>query len=346
MGRIPNYFENSKGSKFSAKNEEQKKTINEALHILSKLGIPLNDKTPRDRERMALAFLAVLDVKTSRDWPSVKDKNDGRSLKTRDIISYINDNFEEKISSGSYDDIRRKDLKHPVMAEIVVHTRPGSARNDPNRGYALNPEYSRLMKSFDSDRLDTWEKEADQFLSGRTTLSKELSAERDIEQIAITIPSGKKLLFSPGEHNKLIKDIIEKFLPRFGFGAEVLYVGDAAKKLTHVEKDILEELKFFELSHGELPDVVAYSRDRNWLFLIEAVYTSNPISPERHFLLQRLTSACKADVVFVSAFPNREIFRKFSIDISWETEVWIADSPDHMVHYNGPKFLGPYSRKR
>lgn len=346
MAGIPNYFENSKGSKFLTKNEEQKKVINESLHILIKLGIPLNDKTPRDRERMALTFLAVLDVKTSRDWPSVKDKNDGRSLKTRDIISYINDNFGEEISSGSYDDIRRKDLKHPVMAEIVIHTKPGSARNDPSRGYALNPEYSEIIRSFSSNKLDTWEEKVNHFLSGKKTLSEKLMPDRHVEQIPITIPSGKKLLFSPGEHNHLIKDIIEIFLPRFGYGAEVLYVGDAAKKLVHMEKDILKELNFFELFHGELPDVVAYSRQKNWLFLIEAVYTSNPISPERHCLLKGLTSTCSTDIIFVSAFHNRETFRKFSADISWETEVWIVDSPDHMIHYNGPKFLGPYPRKR
>ncbi len=29
------------------------------------------------------------------------------------------------------------------------------------------------------------------------------------------------------------------------------------------------------------------------------------------------------------------------LDVAWETEVWIADNPDHLVHFNGHKFLGP-----
>jgi len=29
-------------------------------------------------------------------------------------------------------------------------------------------------------------------------------------------------------------------------------------------------------------------------------------------------------------------------DISWETEVWVAESPTHLIHFNGERFLGPY----
>ena len=34
--------------------------------------------------------------------------------------------------------------------------------------------------------------------------------------------------------------------------------------------------------------------------------------------------------------------QRFHSAIAWETEVWIADEPDHMIHYNGERFLGPY----
>ena len=33
---------------------------------------------------------------------------------------------------------------------------------------------------------------------------------------------------------------------------------------------------------------------------------------------------------------------KYLDDISWETEVWIAETPSHMIHFNGERFLGPY----
>ncbi len=28
--------------------------------------------------------------------------------------------------------------------------------------------------------------------------------------------------------------------------------------------------------------------------------------------------------------------------IAWESEVWIAEEPMHMIHFNGERFLGPY----
>jgi hypothetical protein len=29
-------------------------------------------------------------------------------------------------------------------------------------------------------------------------------------------------------------------------------------------------------------------------------------------------------------------------EIAWETEVWVADAPSHLIHFNGERFLGPY----
>ena len=139
--------------------------------------------------------------------------------------------------------------------------------------------------------------------------------------------------------------VIEEFLPRYGYGAEVLYVGDASNKFLLRDEARLKDLDFFELSHGELPDIVAYSTARRWLYLIEAVHSSGPVSPIRHLELSRLTSRCKADIVYVTAFLNRDTFRRFAADISWETEVWIADAPDHLVHFNGDSFMGAHNPK-
>jgi BsuBI/PstI restriction endonuclease domain len=33
-------------------------------------------------------------------------------------------------------------------------------------------------------------------------------------------------------------------------------------------------------------------------------------------------------------------------EISWETEVWVADSPAHLIHFNGERFLGPYPESK
>ncbi len=179
-------------------------------------------------------------------------------------------------------------------------------------------------------------------MKNRPSLARRLAQEREMEKVPVKLTDGRVLRFSPGRHNELQKAVIEQFLPRFAPGARVLYVGDSADKYLVKDSEKLKELHFFELSHGELPDVVAHMEDRNWLFLIEAVYSSGPVSSVRLLELKELVKDCTASVVYVTAFLDSETFRKFSSQIAWETEAWIADRPDHMVHFNGSKFLGPY----
>ena len=332
------YISPDKSKTFKEKTKQVQELINNTLYILDCFGIPL-DTTPRRLERMAISFLACGDVKTISDLKSIKDLNDNFSLKTRDVIDYVNKNFKEKISSGSYDDIRRKDLKLLTVAGVVLRSSPNSATNDSTRGYSINPLYADLVKNYGTKG---WEQKVKDKLKGVEPLNQKLKRERELKKVKVTLPSGGKIQFSAGEHNDLQKAIIEDFLPRYGFGAQVLYVGDTSDKYLHLEETKLKELKFFEISHEELPDVIAYSKDKNWLYLIEAVHSSGPISEIRLLQLEKLTENCTADIVYVTAFLNRPKFRKFMTEIAWETEVWIADNPDHMVHFNGDKFLGPY----
>ncbi|NEQ81667.1 MAG: restriction endonuclease [Moorea sp. SIO2I5] len=336
MSKLPQFIPKSK------KSQQLKQLINEALYIISKLGVPLEGLSQRCLERIAMAFLAVANVKSSSDWANVKGYDGSHSLRTREIINYWNSHFYENISDSSYDDIRRKDLKLLVLSGIIISSagNPNAARNDSRRSFALSTEYAPLIKGF---KVNSWETDIEDFLANKVTLKEKLSSKRNVTLIPISFPSGRRYEFSPGKHNQLQKAVIEEFLPRYGYGAEVLYIGDTANKFLHLEKERLEELNFFELSHGELPDIVAYSKQKNWLYLIEAVYSSGAISPVRLLELKKLTEQCTVDSIFVTAFLDRNTFRQFAPDIAWETEVWIADAPDHLIHFNGDKFLGPYS---
>jgi type II restriction enzyme len=332
------YISRDKSKSFDQKTTKVQKLINTTLYILDTFGIPML-ATPRRLERMAIAFLASGDIKLIEDFKCIKDANSGYALKTREIIEFVNKHFKENISSGSYDDIRRKDLKLLTVAEVVLQSSPNSATNDSTRGYTINPVYASLIQNFGSK---DWEKQVAAELKNVEPLSKKLKREREMAKVNVTLPLGGELSFSAGEHNDLQKAIIEDFLPRYGHGAEVLYVGDTSDKYLFLEKEKLEELNFFEISHEELPDVIAYSKRKNWLYLIEAVHSSGPISELRLIQLQKLTKECKVDIVYVTAFLDRPKFRQFMTDVAWETEVWIADNPDHLVHFNGDKFLGPY----
>jgi type II restriction enzyme len=320
----------------SVKSTQAQKMINEALDILESVGIPLDTKTERGMERMAVCFLAVASV--TNDWSKASCDH---SYKTREIISIINTHFEENISSGSYDDIRRKDLKLLVLSGLVVNSgdKQSSATNDPTRGYTLQEDFCHLITCYGTN---DWEQKLIVFMRGHNTLSDILARKRNIEWVPVQLPNGTQLSFSSGKHNLLQKEIIENFLPRFGKGCSVLYIGDTANKLLHTDKQALNELGFFELSHDELPDIIAYNSANNWLFLVEAVHSTGPMSEIRVHELKNLLSNCTADLIFITAFLKREDFRKWSTDIAWETEVWIADNPDHLIHFDGDKFLGPY----
>lgn len=306
------------------------------LDILEKAGIPLAGKTDRRLERMAEACLAVGGIRTSLAEAASADE--GVFLKTRDIISFMNQHYGEEISPGSYDDIRRKDLILPVEAGLVLNSSAigKQTTNNPTRGYAFSPHFARLLKAYGQP---VWDEEWERFQSETKRLRDELERKRQLERIPVRLPSGETLALSAGEHNELQRQIIESFLPLFGFGAQVLYVGDTTDKFLYRADDALQRLGFFTLEHDELPDVVAYSEGKNLLYLVEAVHSAGPMDEIRVRRLKRQLAGCRAGIVFVTAFLTRKEFRRWAADIAWETEVWIADSPEHLIHFNGYKFL-------
>lgn len=323
----------------SKKPQNVVRIINQALDILYSVGIPLNGKTERSLERMGMAFLAVAGV--TSDWGDAKGVAENRHLKTREIISFINSHFFESISPGSYDDIRRKDLIYLVVADLIINSgdNPGRATNDPTRGNALDPEFKKLIVKYNTPE---WDSELALFNRNREKLSEILARKRSLDKIPVALPGNKSISLSLGLHNVLQKEIIEQFLPRYGQDCVVLYIGDTSDKKLHLAEAELKKLNFFELSHDELPDIIAYNKKKGWLYLIEAVHSSGPMSELRVLELKKLLKECSAELIFVTAFLSRDIFRKWVNQIAWETEVWVADNPDHMIHFNGHKFLGPF----
>jgi hypothetical protein len=289
-------------AQFREKPTHEQRLINEALDLLTAFGVPLDDTAVRLRERIALAVLAASDVKRSSDWRTAKSRANGWGLTTREIINYCNENFGgEDISSGSYDDVRRKHLIRAFEAGVIVPTTPDSSRNDPTRRWVLSDEFAPAVRAYGTPRFAA---ALDRVMAGRTTLAA-----------------------------------------RFGRGAQVLYVGDAEKRDLYKDEQGLRDIGFFELDHAELPDVVAYSRSAGWLFVIEAVHSSGPISHIRVARLIELLKDSPAGIVFVTAFADRATFRKCVPEIAWETEVWISSDPDHLIHFNGDRFLGPHAQQ-
>lgn len=333
-----------KGKKaFQEKKPAIQKLIREALFIVDQLGIPLEGLTGRDKEKIAMALLAAGDVKSSKDWSKIKTANSGYSITTKECIEFYNQNLEENMSKGSYDYVLRDGLKRLLIGGIVERSKPESNLSDATRGYRVSVEYGRIISKFGQK---DWEKQVEIFNKTHKSYQERMDQTRDLPKISVTLSDGTEFHLKDGEHNMIQQQVITEFLPRFGFGAMLLYCGDSDNKYGVVnEKKKLEELGIRDLSQGKLPDIVAYSQEKDWIYLIEAYHTSNPITSERKFELEQMLGEAVEKCVFVTAFENSDAYRSCTEELAWETEVWIVTDPDHMIHRNGKRFMGPYEKE-
>lgn len=319
--------------------------VEDVLRILEAIGFPLNDFTERRQRRLAEVLLAVAKLGPKDAWSGVAvwQKDGDWCPRSRDIIAFLNKNYGEKIADASYDDIRRKNLEFLIPAGLVVGNpgRPEAAHHDAWRGYAINPAARDLFVLFGRP---AWKGAIEKFRKQHKPLSELLERKREQRMMPVQLPEGAAIELSKGVHNEIQKAVVEQFLPRFVPGAQVLYIGDFENKMIFSKPEKLKELQFFEVGPTRLPDIIAYDPKRNWLFLIEAVHSSNPVSKLRHLQLEKLAAKCTVGVVYVSAFKDRRALAKWLPEISWETEVWLAESPDHMIHFNGDRFLGPHKK--
>lgn len=326
---------------FNTKSIEVQKTIREALFIMKALGIPIEDYTPRKQEKAAMALCAVGCVKKSSDWKKIKDENDGYSITTKEIIEFYNSYFQDRVSVGSYDYVLRDDLKQLLIAEVVKKSKPGANLSNPTRGYCINTEYSKIIKNYGQK---DWFEQVKNFNKMRPSYQERLEQDRDIRKIPVTLPDGTTLQLKDGDHNTIQKLVIEEFLGYYGYGAKVLYIADSDKKFGGIfDEKYLKQLGFLDLKQNKLPDIVAYSQEKDWIYMIEAYHTSNPITSERKYELVQLMGEAAHKAIFVTAFENNKGYRSCPEELAWETEVWIATDPKHMIHRNGSRFMGPYN---
>ncbi|MEJ5034375.1 BsuBI/PstI family type II restriction endonuclease [Acinetobacter sp. MYb177] len=309
--------------------------------LLEALGLP----PAQYNNRSAWVFLALASLRPEDDWAQAK----APLLPTVEIMQFIRQFYGQDYKPNSRETIRRQTLHQFEQARIVDRNRddPTRATNSKDNNYSLNESILDILNVYPNG---DWQEKIKEYQKDLPNLQVLYSKVLDKEKIPIKLPNGIEIKLSPGKHNQLHADIVHEFCPRFiGEGGEVLYIGDTASsraeggKLMILETARLAELGVPPMSHDKLPDVVVYDNKRKWLFLIEAVTSHGPVSPKRWLELEAALSTCIVGKVYVTAFPHRAEFRKNAADIAWETEVWIADNPDHMIHFNGDRFLGPHN---
>jgi hypothetical protein len=310
---------------------EQK--IQEALEIIVALGLPRQQQN----ERSALTLLSLLNLKPVDNWQEAGNLLIGITP----MMEFFEKNYGKRYAPNTRETVRRQTVHQFMQAALIVPNpdKPSRPTNSPKAVYQIEPSALKLLREYGKRG---WKKRLQEYLQTVEPLNKLYARERDIERIPVTLANGQALRLSPGGHNTLVKKIIDEFCPVFTPGGRIVYVGDTGEKWAYFDASILQQLGVKIEEHGKMPDVVVHHGERNWLVLIEAVTSHGPVNPKRRQELKALFAGVKSGLVFVTAFHDRHKMMKYLDDISWETEVWVAESPTHLIHFNGERFLGPY----
>lgn len=301
--------------------------LDEAKEILKALQVP----TGQQSKICCCTILAMANIYEKTKWVQATNQ----WIRIHDVISFANKNYGTTYAENSRETFRKQAMHHFRNAAFIEDN--GQPTNSPNYRYRLTDEMLVLINSFGRR---TWGSNLRAFQNKHDSLVHIYASKRVIQKMPVKI-NGKDFTFSPGKHNQLQKAIIEEFAPRFAPSSECLYAGDTTEKDLVKDIEKLRHLGFEITLHDKMPDIILYSEEKNWLFFIEAVTSVGPMEPKRIKEIEEMTMNVNVGKIYVTAFLDFKTFKKFSEKLAWETEVWIADMPDHMIHLNGCKFLGP-----
>lgn len=307
--------------------------IQAAHQIIISLGLP----RAQQNERSALCLLALLNLTPGKAWADAENPLVGITP----IMDWARKHYGKDYAPNTRETIRRQTMHQFCDTGIALYNpdKPDRPVNSPKAAYQIEPTALILLRNFGTP---AWHDALATYLSNHGTLVARYAKEREQSRIPIKIAPGKEITLSPGEHSELIRAIIEDFAPRFAPGSVLVYVGDTGYKWGYFDAALLFGLGIDVDSHGKMPDVVLHYTEKDWLLLIESVTSHGPVDGKRHDELAHLFAGSKTGLVYVTAFPNRAIMGRYLSEIAWETEVWVADTPSHLIHFNGVRFLGPY----
>ncbi len=301
--------------------------IEDARKILSSLGMP----NKQQADLCCYSLLAMLSVTPKTKWASATNE----WIRIHDILIFTKENYGTAYAENSRETFRKQAMHHFRNAAIIEDN--GKATNSPNYRYRITEETLDLIKSFGTSE---WKQKLEAFRASHESLVDLYASKKQMTKMPVKI-NGEDFTFSAGKHNELQKAIIEEFAPRFAPNSECLYVGDTIEKDLVKNVDKLSKLGFEITLHDKMPDVVLYCEDKDWIYFIESVTSVGPMEPKRIKEIEEMTANVKSGKIYVTAFPDFKTFKKFSESLAWETEVWISDMPEHMIHLNGDKFMGP-----
>lgn len=301
--------------------------IDDVRELLIRIGMP----KAQQGDLCCLSILAMANIKSGSAWKSATNE----WIRIHDIIAFVNKYYGTNYAENSRETFRKQAIHHFRTAAIIEDN--GKATNSPNYRYRLTEEALVMIRAINTDKYNVVVKD---FSEAHEQLVSIYASKKKMTMMPVKI-NNRDFQFSPGKHNELQKAIIEEFAPRFAPNSECLYVGDTIEKDLVKDEEKLKKLGFEITLHDKMPDVVLYKEDQDWVYFIESVTSVGPMDPKRIIEITNMTKGVKSGKIFVTAFLDFGTYKKFSDSLAWETEVWIAELPDHMIHLNGDKFLGP-----
>ena len=301
--------------------------VEEAREFLKTIGMPKAQQT----DLCCYVILAMAGIKPDMSWSEATNE----WIRIHDMIQFVNTFYGVSYAENSRETFRKQALHSFRTAALIEDN--GKATNSPNYRYRLTEETVELLKTMQTPE---WEIVLKRFFCYHKKLIDVYASKKQMTMMPVNI-NGEDFKFSTGKHNELQKAIIEEFAPRFAPNSECLYVGDTTKKDLVKNVDKLKALGFEITLHDKMPDVVLYREDKNWIYFVESVTSVGPMDPKRILKITEMTKDVTAGKIFVTAFLDFKTYKKFAEELAWETEVWIAEMPDHMIHLDGDRFMGP-----
>jgi type II restriction enzyme len=307
--------------------------LTDAQAILKALGLP----TAQQNEISGYTLIALCGLKKNQPWSAATRS---RRTVTKGVMDFVSAEYDKNYAPNTRETFRRQVLHQFTQARIADYNpyEPDLPTNSPRAHYALTEDVVETIKTFGTP---AWAKAVAAFIAKHGELREIYARHREQDLISVKLADGSVVKLSPGKHNEVQRAVVMEFAPRFAAGSHLLYLGDTAKKNLVTDVKALAALGLVLGDHDKLPDLVFHDPARKWLFLIEAVTSHGPMTPKRVHELEKMLGKAGQGLVYVSAFPDMAEFRKHLRDIAWETEVWIADIPEHLIHFNGDKFFGP-----
>lgn len=312
--------------------------LNDAKDILISIGMPEYLYNPR----CVMTLAALAEMSGDKKWRNASEDYHG----THHVLAFINKNFPQKagLDKKSYAENSREtfrdDTIKPWISAGILEAKAGLATNDKDNSYRFTSYFASLIRTYGTEQ---WEEKLAEYRESHVIYADYLKQTKTVERDYNLEFGDIEISLKKSPHNKLQLNILQLLIPLIcKEEPEILYIGDATDRDLLQNDERLMELGINVLSQsGNLPDIIAYDASQKRVIFIEAYHSTGVFTIDRVNEIKALCT-CEAgtEVAFITAFDSTDKMLKNYKSVAWDTDMWSADEPTHLVHKNGDKFIG------